>query len=150
MREKLIKIVGNLKSDDMKYILNELSQGETPSSEFESQSIELTQDDLSILKLTLKTLIENDDEFAQKFQNIVDRYEPNRVLDPVTIISIVGIVVLGNIANNLIKAKYPNKIITKNGDKSKEIDRDYTNLSDVLKPLASIVASIMGEDNSNE
>lgn len=138
MKEKLIKIVGNLELNDIKYILNELSQGQTPSSEIESQSVELTQDDLSILKLTLKILIENDDAFAQKFQDIVDRYEPNRILDPVTIISVVGIVVLGNIANNLIKAKYPNKITIKKGDKIIEIDRGYTNVSDAIKPLASI------------
>jgi len=147
MKDKLTKIVGNLNSDDMKYILNELGKESTANyREIETQVVELTQDDLSIVKLTLTTLIKDDDEFAQKFQTIVDGYEPNRAFDPVTVGIALGILALTTIANNLIKAKYPNRVITKNGDKSKEIDRGYSNLSDALKPLASLFAG----DDTNE
>lgn len=139
MKDKLIKIVDNLNSDDMKYILNELAKESSDNDrEIEAKTVELTQDDISIIKLTLTTLIEEDDEFAQKFQKIVDGYESNRAFDLVTVGLVLGILALKNIANNFIKAKYPNKIITKDGDKSKEIDRGYTNLSDSLKPLASL------------
>jgi len=139
MKDKLIKIIDNLKSDDMKYILNELAKESSDNDrEIEDKTVELTQDDISIIKLTLTTLIEEDDEFAQKFQKIVDGYESNRAFDLVTVGVVLGILALTNIANNFIKAKYPNKIITKDGDKSKEIDRGYTNLSDSLKPLASL------------
>ena len=139
MKDKLIKIVDNLNSDDMNYILNELAKESSDKDrEIEAKTVELTQDDISIIKLTLTTLIEEDDAFAQKFQKIVDEYEASRAFDLVTVGVVLGILALTNIANNFIKAKYPNKIITKDGDKSKEIDRGYTNLSDSLKPLASL------------
>lgn len=139
MKDKLIKIVDNLNSDDIKYILNELAK-ESPDNdiEVEAKTVELTQDDISIVKLTLTTLIEEDDEFAQKFQKIVEGYESSRTFDIVTVGVVLGIVALTNIANNFIKAKYPNKVIIKDGDKSKEIDRGYTNLSDAIKALASL------------
>jgi len=147
MKEKLIKIVGNLKSDDVKYVLNELGKGSSADDAVaQGEVVEFTQDDLSLIKLTLATLIENDDAFANKFQSIFEAYDPNRAIDPYTAgLIALGILALSNIANNLIKAVKPNKVTIKEEDKTIEIDRDYTNVSDAVKPLASVFGGAKDE-----
>ena len=52
---------------------------------------------------------------------------------------IVGIFTIGNIANNIIRAKYPSKESISNDKVKKETIRDYENLSDVIKYIAQII-----------
>ncbi|SHO80335.1 hypothetical protein MNB_SV-15-233 [hydrothermal vent metagenome] len=130
-KEQLLRKVKNLQSNNIKYILHKL--GENQES---SQNIELLDDDIESIREILSILIDKDETFATKFQTIIE--EDNQHRSGIDYTTIVGIVTLGTIANNLIIAKSPTKVI----DKDISIERDYSTLSQTLKSLAEVLKSI--------
>jgi hypothetical protein len=101
------------------------------------EDIELLDSDIKNIKDIFTILIERDDNFSTKFQTIIEEDNQPRAID-IDLNTIIGIVTLGTIANNLIRAKFPNKVI----DKDTNIERGYSNLSETLKSLADVLKSI--------
>ena len=137
--DRLIEIVTNLDEDDMVYILSELGREQNINiANFTSDK--LTSSDIEILKEAIKFLIKEDSEFRDKFSSIVKNYQPTRSIDAYSAgVMIVGIFTIGNIANNIIRAKYPSKESISDDKVKKETIRDYENLSDVIKYIAQII-----------
>jgi len=133
-KEQLLKKVKYLQADKIKYILHRLGEDKDSS---DTKDIELLDIDIESIREILSLLIDKDDDFSMKFQAIIEEDTQSRGIT-IDLNIITGIVILGSIANNLIKAKYPNKVI----DKDINIDRGYSNLSDTLKSLAEVLKSV--------
>jgi len=102
----------------------------------------LSTNDIEIIRETILILIEKDDKFFEKIAYIWEN-GVNRSFDK-TKVMIVGIIVLGSIANNLIISQNPTKETTQiDGNKTtKEIYRDYGTIADSIKALAEITSNI--------
>ncbi len=140
MEKDLKEVISNADIKDIEYILEELAtKQKLDIKDSNPTHIEetLSQDDVETIKLALDTLIDKDEDFKEQLQQIVDEYQDTRDLD-VSSINL-SIIAITYIVNNLIKAKYPNREIIKDGDKIKEIDRGYNSISDVIKSLKSII-----------
>ena len=133
-KEQLSRKVAYLKADEIKYILYKLGENQESSN---IEDIELLDSDIESIKDIFAILIERDDNFSTKFQTIIEEDNQPRAID-IDLNTIIGIVTLGTIANNLIRAKFPNKVI----DKDTNIERGYSNLSETLKSLADVLKSI--------
>ncbi len=147
MKEKLMRKVNHLKVNDIQYILEELGKENDSlnSKEIEIETMGVSDEEIALIKEVLIFLVDEDDGFRQKFQYIIESDNRTLIADifnPSEIqVLIVGIVTLGTIANNLIKAKYPSEEITKkdkDGNTEKETRRNYSSIADAVSSLASL------------
>jgi len=145
-KEQLIRKVKHLKINDVHYILEELGKERDllNSEEIEIKTTDVSDEDIALIKELLILLIDEDDTFRQKLQSIIEDDNRTRIADIFgDNETMIAIITLGTIAINLIKAKYPSEEITKkdiDGNTEKIKRRDYSSISDTLKPLISFIA----------
>jgi len=146
IKEQLLRKVKHLKINDIKYILESLGK-ESDLENTEKMEITITEisdEDIELIRELLILMVDEDNNFQEKLQNIIENDDRTRMADmfaDATIIIAIG--TLGTIANNLIKTKYPSEEITtkdKDGNTSKIVRRNYSSISDALKPLTTFLA----------
>jgi len=149
--EKLVRTLSHKKSNDIKYILEELVKeyDTVENTDIAIPNEELSDEDIETIKNALMIMVEEDSQLAEKVENILDNDDRPRMADisPSEAIiwlgAIRGIVLLVSMA---IKAKFPNKEKIGEDGKSKEIDRGYSNIAEVMKPLSNFVSSKSKKD----
>jgi len=142
--KKLIRKISRYKEGDIQFILQKLSEINIPSSieNIENNTIILNDEEIKIIKCSLIFFIEEDNSLHELIGKIVEEDNRTYIADPLganeTIAIVAGIGVLGTIANNLIKAKFPNKEINRKDGNEKIIERDYSSISNTFSSLSSL------------
>lgn len=138
--EQLTRKINSLSYHEIYNILEEFTSGTSEgviTKEQDKNEIKLTDEEIEVIKKSMALIITENQKYLDKISRTIESYNPNRNIDAnITSVIITSIITIGNIANNIIKAKYPNKEKKDSQGNTIDLERGYSSIADAIKVLA--------------